>query len=213
MAIPLDRARDVEQAMQEGKREQEEIASRGSSGRVPVGSQAARFQSQADQVSEAIRQTQYPTEVTSGPELVAEEATLAGEQGVSSPDAVVTEKEEQDCLRELKRVAKDESQRLPGLSQERGSAAAKAQSAFGKYTSAVATEHGVSPQEVAGSVRPAPKGQVDVDELAAYLKQEASDRLSYEQLMEGQILKGTPASKVQSAADRLSQVAEMEKGR
>ncbi|KAJ3087942.1 hypothetical protein HK102_009921 [Quaeritorhiza haematococci] len=86
----------------------------------------------------------------------------------------------------------------------RGSAASKAQSAFGKYASAVALERGETPQQVMQETQPLP--DVNDADLAAELRVEALQRAWEEKsLNAGVIERGGPTARVQSAASKMAE--------
>ncbi|CAG8514798.1 10099_t:CDS:2 [Acaulospora colombiana] len=115
-------------------------------------------------------------------------------------------------LSELKEVASEHVHKesvgtTSGI--QKGGAASLAQSALGKYATAISEETGIPPLSVQGMVPPAEK--VDEEKLVKELKEEAQERVAYEVSHMGRVPQAGPARKVEEAAKRLEEVVNMNK--
>ncbi|RIA98143.1 hypothetical protein C1645_750721 [Glomus cerebriforme] len=122
-------------------------------------------------------------------------------QGDGTHERVPPEKE-REHLSELKTLASEHAREQKGITK--GSTAAIAQSALGKYASAMGTEIGVPGVNVQGSTNFADH-PVDEEKLLHELKEEAKHRERYEDITQGTIDR-SPAAQVQSSADKLEKV-------
>jgi hypothetical protein len=97
---------------------------------------------------------------------------------------------------------------------DKNSSAAKIESAFGKVSSAIAEERGLNPNNVQKkiiAIFPNDPDNLQVDiELANELRKDANERMKQDYDTIGLIEKGTPTSKIQSAADKMEQAVEKE---
>ncbi|RHZ87149.1 hypothetical protein Glove_40g22 [Diversispora epigaea] len=120
----------------------------------------------------------------------------------------IPQSKELEHLAELKEVALERTRGSAGVSK--GSPASIAQSALGKYATAISEETGIPPLTVQGMVQPS--GQVDEEKLARELKEEAQQRALYETQHIGRIPLAGPASKVEEAAEKIEQIVKIGKG-
>ncbi|CAG8533504.1 9986_t:CDS:2 [Acaulospora morrowiae] len=116
-------------------------------------------------------------------------------------------------LAELKEVASEHARNetvgtTTGI--PKGGAASLAQSAFGKYATAISEETGIPSLSIQGMVPPAK--DVDEEKLVQELKEEAQERVTYEATHMGRVPQAGPARKVEESAERLEHVVKMDRG-
>jgi hypothetical protein len=115
-------------------------------------------------------------------------------------------------LSELKEVASEHARKETAGTTSgipKGGAASLAQSALGKYATAVSEETGIPSLSVQGMVPLARK--VDKEKLVQELKEEAQERVIYEVTHMGRVPQAGPARKVEEAAKRLEHVLKMDR--
>ncbi|KAF0392117.1 hypothetical protein F8M41_010595 [Gigaspora margarita] len=124
----------------------------------------------------------------------------------------IPQSKELEHLAQLKEIASEHARQesLGAYGISKGSAASLAQSAMGKYATAISEETGIPPLSIQGMVAPA--DTVDKDELVKELKEEAEKRRVYEITHMGRVPVVGPASKVAEAAEKLEHVVKIDKG-
>ncbi|CAG8697677.1 22306_t:CDS:2 [Dentiscutata erythropus] len=135
--------------------------------------------------------------------------TSISEQGELLHEGVAHSKE-LDHLAQLKEVAAEHAKRegtVAGV--PRGSTTSVAQSAMGKYATALSEEIGVPALTVQGMVSRTGR-PVDERKLAEELKEEAQQRADYEMKFFGSVSSTGPAAKVEEAAEKLAQVLKID---
>ncbi|CAG8752909.1 7048_t:CDS:2 [Gigaspora rosea] len=135
--------------------------------------------------------------------------TSISEQGELLHEGVAHSKE-LEHIAQLKDVAAEHAKRegtLAGV--PRGSTTSVAQSAMGKYATAVSEEIGVPALTVQGMVSRTGR-PVDEYKLADELKEEAEQRADYEMRVFGGVSATGPAAKVEEAAEKLAQVLKID---
>ncbi|CAG8812397.1 30120_t:CDS:2, partial [Racocetra persica] len=135
--------------------------------------------------------------------------TSISEEGELLHEGVAHSKE-LEHLAQLKDVAAEHAKRegtVAGV--PRGSTTSVAQSAMGKYATAVSEEIGVPSLTVQGMVSRTGR-PVDEHKLAEELREEAQQRADYEMRVFGSVSPTGPAAKVEEAAEKLAQVLKLD---
>ncbi|CAG8655965.1 19455_t:CDS:2 [Cetraspora pellucida] len=124
----------------------------------------------------------------------------------------IPQSKELEHLAQLKEIASEHARQesFGAYGIPKGSAASLAQSAMGKYATAISEETGIPPLSVQGMVAPA--NTVNEDELVKELKEEAEKRRIYETTYMGRVPAVGPANKVAEAAEKLEHVVKIDKG-
>ncbi|KAG9303912.1 hypothetical protein G9A89_005822 [Geosiphon pyriformis] len=113
-------------------------------------------------------------------------------------------------LSKLKEVASEHASGYVSGNIPRGSVASIAQSAMGKYATAISEEIHVPALSVQGMVPPV-RDEIDLEELVNRLKEEAESRQNYEIRTFGGVIPNGPANKVAEAAEKLLQVLQIDR--
>ncbi|CAG8603248.1 11069_t:CDS:2 [Ambispora gerdemannii] len=158
------------------------------------------------------------TQIPANPNFMHAQNMQQGQQNIQTPQQVdignpnvvhegIPENQEFEHLAQLKKVTVEHARGISPIT--RGSKAAVAQSALGKYATAISEETRIPTLSVQGLVAPV-EHEIDLEKLIQMLKKEVQHRHEFETQMLGRVLPNGPAVKVGEAVDRLVQVLKMD---
>ncbi|CAG8579031.1 12634_t:CDS:2 [Ambispora gerdemannii] len=163
------------------------------------------------------QQHKYPgTQIPANPNFMRAQNMQRGFQGqqniqtpqqvdIGNPDVIhegIPESQEFEHLAHLKKVTVEHARGISPIT--RGSKAAVAQSALGKYATAISEETRIPTLSVQGLVDPV-EHEIDLEKLIQVLRKEVQHRHEFEMQTLGRVLPNGPAVKVGEAVDRLVQ--------